>query len=522
MADKTNKLTVGLVRAELVDVADIIKDGAAALPVDGLGTFYTQPSFPRAPSWIQDFFGSRLGAGPQLITSSAKGLLLVPLTAGEETRIFAVLFGHGRHLLKDGALEDRFGLKVVLNSVDPDSLRSIDKTALGSVPKQSREQISREGGASSFGIDVEQDLVNAVTGKSRIERFGRTISGRDTFAASAKFDAGDVKDFLADVLSQYRSLTYQDRFDWIDQIKDVRPSHQIAKLNDELIARLQRGELDHIWMAPPEIVDWADVKGFRYCRKRSDLHTDLDPAQLLVSLGEDGIDFERLKSADILLVSATSDTTLTSWSAYRCIYAEIVQDGTLFILNAGKWFAIAKDFTELVNNDFVSMPESDIVLPDYAHGNEALYNKAATSALAGSHCLDADVIVHGGGQSRIEFCDLLTADKRLVHVKRYSGSAQLSHLFAQGVVSAELFVTDAEFRRKLNEKLPDHHKLNNCEDRPNPEEFEVVYAIITDSANALNIPFFSKVTLRNAGRRLRGYGYRVSKKKVTSNKAKAS
>jgi uncharacterized protein (TIGR04141 family) len=46
-------------------------------------------------------------------------------------------------------------LKVVLNTVDPKSLRSIDKVTLGSVPKQSREQVSREGVDANFGIDIE-------------------------------------------------------------------------------------------------------------------------------------------------------------------------------------------------------------------------------------------------------------------------------------------------------------------------------------------------------------------------------
>lgn len=154
-----------------------------------------------------------LGDNLGIITSSANGVLLVPVADGNATRTFAVIFGHGRHLLRDGVLEERFGLKVVLNSVDPDSLRSIDKTALGSVPKQSREQISREGGVASFGIDIEQDLVNSVTGKSRIERFGRTITGRDTFSASAKFDVRDVVDLLTEALEQSRKETYKDRFD---------------------------------------------------------------------------------------------------------------------------------------------------------------------------------------------------------------------------------------------------------------------------------------------------------------------
>ena len=70
---------------------------------------------------------------------------------------------------------------------------------------------------------------------------------------------------------------------------------------------------------------------------------------------------------------------------------------------------------------------------------------------------------------------------------------------------AQLFVSDDEFRQKVNDKLPEGHKLADRSARPNPEDYEVVFTIISKSANALNLPFFSKVSLRNARRRLRGY-----------------
>jgi uncharacterized protein (TIGR04141 family) len=90
----------------------------------------------------------------------------------------------------------------------------------------------------------------------------------------------------------------------------------------------------------------------------------------------------------------------------------------------------------------------------------------------------------------------------------------LSHLFAQGLVSGELFAGDAEFRKKLNDELPDSHKLIDAALRPNPQDYEIVYAVISESPGRLDIPFFSKVNLRNARRRLRTFGYQVSVKKV--------
>ena len=166
MAEKANKLNICLIKAEYQRFEDIVAAGCRETELDGVGTFYVEESHVRPPSWIRDFFGDALADRFRILTASAKGLLLVRVDAEPEQRIFAVVFGLGRHLLNEGVTEERFGLKVVLNSVIANSLRSIDKTSLGSNPKQSREQISREGEAASFGIDIEQDLVRSVTGRS--------------------------------------------------------------------------------------------------------------------------------------------------------------------------------------------------------------------------------------------------------------------------------------------------------------------------------------------------------------------
>ena len=177
-------------------------------------------------------------------------------------------------------------------------------------------------------------------------------------------------------------------------------------------------------------------------------------------------------------------------------------------------YAIASGFTDKVLADFANTPNSAIALPDCTVNDEIIYNQAATNHIAGSCCMDGNLVTHGGGNSKVEFCDVYTNDKKIVHVKRYGGSSVLSHLFSQGVVSGELFVADSEFREKLNEILPAGHKLHDPATKPNAAEHEIVYGIISNSDDPLDIPFFSKVSLRNARRRLTSYGYLVTIKKI--------
>jgi len=515
MSKKTNHLNIYMIRPEFSDFGKIVKPDTKSIPIEGVGTFYLEDSHPRSPDWVRDFFGS-LGDEARLVTSSAKGVLLVEIQHQEETHRFAVSFGFGRYLMEDDVIEERFGLKVVLNTVDAASLRSIDKTTLGSVPKQTREQMSRESGTASFGIDIEQDLVNAVTGKSRDQRFGRTLSGRDALVASVKADVSEIKDFLSICVENYKSDIYKTDFGWIDQIKEIRSTSMCDALNELLIKRIPVGELEKIWMAVPDIVNWPDVKGFRYLKaKRADLCDDLDVPAFMDALGRPStLTLEMLKEARIFAISPRTDDPMEAWSAYRCLYAEIEHQGAVCILNNGKWYEVMKDFTLRIQGEFDALTEATLQLPNYRHTDEGTYNEGLPAIVPESYCMDRKMIIHGGGHSQIELCDLLTKEKQLVHVKRYGGSSLLSHLFSQGVVSGELFVADPGFRKSLNEKLPDDYKLADPEQQPNARDYEVIFAIISKSANPLDIPFFSKVSLSNARRRLASYGYKVTRKKI--------
>jgi uncharacterized protein (TIGR04141 family) len=526
MPPKTNKLIVYLVKPQYDNPATIIESTQDGIDIGDVGTFYFEDSGVSTPSWVKDFFGASLKKDIKLLAASSRGVLLVPIEHDGQKLHFVVSFGLGRHLMYPGVIEDRFGLKVVLNSVDPNSLRSIDKTTLGSVPKHTREQIGKDSIAGDFGIDIEQDLISSVTGKSRYERLGKTISGKDALSVSSKVDIGNIKDFLVECYQQYLSKEYQKDFGWIDQIADVRDPKKIDELNDLLMAKLNKKEFDKIWMAVPEVVDWVDIKGFRYLRrKEADLVDDLDIKDFLEALKDKTLDIEVLKRSRVYVVSSKTDQVMdTAWSSYQCIYAEMAYRDLICILNNGKWYEIVKDFAEQIKKGFSQMEQSAVGLVDYAHTDENAYNNAAASTLPDSCCMDRELIYHGGGHSSIEFCDIYErVAKRMIHVKQYGGSSHLSHLFSQGAVAGELFVADQTFRQKLNEKLPAGYKLPDPKERPNATEYEIVFGIISNSLKPLDIPFFSKVSLKNAKRRLEGYGYKkVTLKKIQNTETQSS
>jgi uncharacterized protein (TIGR04141 family) len=94
---------------------------------------YVQSPRSHPPSWGK-FFEGYIDIGELGRVSTSAAVLLV--TA--KRRLFAVTFGQGRHLLDPGVYEERFGLRVVLNSIDEHSLRSIDKKTFDAISTHTR------------------------------------------------------------------------------------------------------------------------------------------------------------------------------------------------------------------------------------------------------------------------------------------------------------------------------------------------------------------------------------------------
>lgn len=535
----TNKLSIYLIKDSYVNHESIlknfdkltkeeIKDGT-----DIIGTLYYGDSHPFEPSWIKDFFGSGFENKRQdeqgengklkLFNASSKAVLLVE----HQNKIFAIPFGYGWNLLNHGIWEERFGLKITLNTVDANNLRRIDKKNMSSVPKDTSEQLSREGVAADFGIDIEQDLIQSITGKSKDENFGKSITGKDALSISVKVDLAGIKELLESCYQKYLSDDYKKDFGWIDQISEVKDPILTEKLNNNLIANIKNNQLEKTWMAIPELVDWAEVSGFSYKNSTRNVskYDDISLPTFLDALPDEdknNLSIELLKKKKIFCFSSQNDQIKHQWSAYNCLYCETneVENNKTFLLSNGGWYEVEKDFSDQIDTDYQALrnQQASCVLPPYNHNNENDYNETIAKNNNDLCCMDRKNISHGGGYSKIEFCDLMTKDKKLIHVKQYGGSSVLSHLFSQGVVSGELFIADKNFRQKANEKIAKSHKIDNVENRPIASEYEIIFAIISSSDKELEIPFFSKVSLRNAKRRLETYGYKVSLQKIKSEK----
>ena len=129
---------------------------------------------------------------------------------------------------------------------------------------------------------------------------------------------------------------------------------------------------------------------------------------------------------------------------------------------------------------------------------EGDYNVFATHENEDFCLMDRRLISVRNGPKKIEACDIFTKDKKLIHIKNGSKSSQLSHLFSQGRVSAQCFMSDETFRKQIADIVNERFSevIVEYSTKPHPEEYEIVYAIIHDKHLTTNdIPFFSLVNL---------------------------
>lgn len=517
--DPVRGLTIFLVKAN-VPMSGVIKGQkqyrVTSIPIDSVTTarLYTGSSHVGHPRWVAFFEGNIDPEALALWTAGASAVLLIECA----DRLFAVTFGYGRHLVRPEAVETTFGLHVALNVLPTTgAIRSIDRKTFEGVTTHVREQASKETTLSGFGLNVERDLLRAVVGTPTDKAFGARIAGMDALHTTVRTRLSKLPALLHSYLLKSQETTYRENYAWIDNITEVRDPSVIDALETELVAQIRTGDFSRKWLAVPDLLEWFDIDGFRYTDDdQTPLFDDIHFSTYVAQLRSPAkLNIQALRRHRVFAYSAETSLVEDQWPVYSCIYAEIdLQSGT-YLLNNGSWYQVDQSFVRKIDDETSTIPQTTHPLIEYrTRESENQYNRRLQKALTNACVMDAKQVSYGGGHSSLEFCDVFASSRTMIHVKKFRGSSVLSHLFAQGVAAATAFVSDAEFRKELNKKLPPAFRLANTTTRPQARHYELAYVIASHSTRPLQLPFFSRVTLRNARRQLEALGYSVTLTKV--------
>lgn len=485
----------------------------------------------KPPSWLgflRDGFGDQVDVPDRAQTSA----VVVVKVRYRVDRLFAVTFGAGRYFLRKDAVDRGYGLRVALNamyegdeeaeSLEPtDRVRQIDSRTVGVNTLRTRRQANRTADFSVFDLDIDGDQLQGIAGTPvDIDGLGRWIRGADNVRIGRSFHFADLGALCRTLARYHERKEYQRRFRFIDNLTSETNPARVAQLRQRLPGEFLASPAS--WeFSPPALIDFDVVARFEIPAIGLE-GTNVSTEEIAGALSED----VTAKYLDDVVIRAFSDDDelVGQWVLRECLDGQLTYSDSTYVVESGDFYLIQDDYLEALDAFVGGVPISHATLPasvripqggELVEIDEGAYNLRAAASDASFLLLDKKTVIVEGKTSAIEVCDILTLDRQLIHVKRKFSSSALSHLFAQGYVSSELFVDNPAYRSAVRRKIGTSHAGFRdliSETGFVAADFEVVYGIIGDwGAHTLTrLPFFSKVNLRKHVRTLRRFGFAVT------------
>lgn len=425
-----------------------------------------------------------------------------------KNRFMAVVMGYGKSLLRADKFERNFGLKAALNMIEEKQMRSIQSAAIEDMIVSTHQQASRRTSQEEFDLNTYSDILRSITGKPYDENLGNTISGKDSLSVAVPMDISELYEKLESYLDAYLDTRYKKiGFKWVDNINEIRDPEIKKELNRVLGEYLLKKDIQNLFITPPDIIDPETIEGFCFSgigkelKDASNYSFDPDLIEYVEKINKNDPQYVINKiRRDRMMVIDANGAYNDVCSIYSSIVWECTYHGKTYIIWNGAWYYIENYFLNEVNSFISKIPISTLTLPKCNFGeSEGNYNEKVANNNNDICLMDRKQIRVKGAPKQLEACDLFTKGKMMIHVKKRESSAQLSHLFSQGRVAAECFLSDEMFRKQVyglvNKKLG--NKIFDYKEKPHSNEYEIVYAIIAKKPYCLveKLPFFSKVNL---------------------------
>ena len=530
MADEKRNvnLSIFLLKDDAENFEDYLKaprlcSASKIKPEYGLdGIIFYPETASKTPKWKN--YVEMMAADAIIIddNSSNKAVIIVKIT----NKVLAVVFGYGRSLLKENLIERNFGLKVALNIIDPRKMKSVQAATVEDLVVTTQRQASYSVAQEEFGLNIENDIMRGVTGKPDDVKYGKTVTGKDALVTVVLMTLNELKSKLELYVSAYNKNTYISKgFEWVDNVKEVKDELLKEELDYKLVSAIESKSTDKLYIAPADIIDWEKTNGFCFSGigKKTDnpenYSLEIDLIEYLSKIDNNSNIYAKIKR-DKLLAISTNEEVYSTGNVFSSIIFQTTHEKDTFILVSGNWYRIDSSFFERVYTYVkTKIPVASVILPTCRNGeSEGDYNKRVCDNNSFS-LLDCRLVSVSGGRKQIEPCDIFTKNKQLIHIKNKGKSAQLSHLFSQGKISAQCFVSDEEFRTQIYDKVKDKlgDAVFNPVEKPVANEYEVIYAVIDSNTQPIydSLPFFSLLNLMMASQEFERMHIKCSVTKIS-------
>jgi uncharacterized protein (TIGR04141 family) len=482
--------------------------------------------------WTEEF---TITTGLELAYSELRcgGVLLL----GIDGTVYALSYGNGYRLIPDELTDQRFGLSFLIRRLDGDQVSDLVRRRANARGRTDSTVIAAGAPVWMLGVAENVEIIRRIGGRAK--DFKVTFSSASDRAVTVEGAVGlrmrfgvEPAALVADIRECSRVCQEEDpvpALEFIEYVQPVTDTDTKAILDDELEKLLVAPRADACERLIP-VVPTSALEHFgethtftiRIGHARTVPVPSLELEDILrrTRVQRDGERVKALRCGQVFLNGDEAGReVLASARADKWIEANVSIGARRFFLMDGDWFEIGADYVrasrDAISRLFLATPTISLLPWSLSEKRtEYDYNCYIAARSRGQYlCLDKNQAVRDplGARSSLEICDLLGPDNELIHVKRAEGSAPLSHLFSQGLISAQSLVagppTVLERFVKTVAALP-HGRSLAADFKP----AKVVYAILMPKGRQLTpdtlFPF-SQATLAHAARILGTYGIDV-------------
>lgn len=489
------------------------------VPVPGVRMFLQLGRRTR-PAWLDFAAQSCELPDPLNIWNVSNSLVVVAAAEIDgEQRFFAATAGYGFAALDRDRIERDFGLYVTLNTVDATKLRAVQARTLGTVTQEKLVSINKPAEVWELGVEPDQELIAMLRGKPADDGFASSVSGSDALSVRRAITVQEIPGFCVELFNRRSKEDYRKHFAFVDRLRPVKRGPLQDRLNEALTELVIKRDTTSVRsFLPAHIAESAELIEIRSDRGARAVR-EFELEVVYAAMDELELRGPRCLFDTRVSVRDADGRYIHIEALYHHLVHEGAYEGDFFAFSAGKWYRISADHIERVNALLADIEIEDCseFLPPMMEGEkEPDYNRRAAEH-PDLQLMDRATFHAGlGGRSKVEVCDLLHRTGAFICAKKFSGSSDLSHLLAQGSVSANLFFEHQPYRQFTADQITRDWLCPFDVVNPRYAQLRIVYAVACPRRMQLpaDLPFFSKTNLLHHRRLVRRTGFRVRLAKI--------
>lgn len=430
--------------------------------------------------------------------SNKKILIFKQIVIGSAKRWIVVANSDSRSIIGKSFLEQKAGIKVVLNKIISQDqeikIKSVDQVDQASGKKKQIEILKTSNSLSQFETD---QILSDIKNMHIVANLNNSSSlvGLGAWITINHIGTIDEINWIYDMfIENYEKSLYKAQFSILDNKKGVESPEIIEKLRENLVAELLVSS-ERVYFTWPNWLE-HNFSHFEFKRPRARNATIGDiqilDHQLLLSINDLGITPEEMLKSKIC--SYDQDGNIIDNKEFsECLFYESKIGEKTYILQDGEWNEIDLGLVNRVNNFSEKISEflydNPIVMPAWEDvKSEDEYNKSLAERLGG-FVLDKK-LVYFINSDRLEIGDVLIRKEGTIFaVKHLRNSSNISHLAFQAINSKNALLNDVSI---INEKFK-NNGINY--DFSNVNKIVLLIAH-HGSTNFVDFPFFSRVSLQ--------------------------